>query len=40
VNPRTAGGDDAAADERASPFPYAESFEAWVDDETAGHDEP
>ncbi len=35
--PRAAaeGGDDAAADERTSPFPYSESFNEWVADETA-----
>ena len=27
-------GDDAATDERTSPFPYAENFEEWVADET------
>ena len=29
------GGEDAAADERTSPFPYAERFNEWVADETA-----
>jgi hypothetical protein len=29
------GGEDAAADERTSPFPYAEKFGQWVVDETA-----
>jgi hypothetical protein len=28
-------GGDATADERTSPFPYAESFDEWVADETA-----
>jgi len=27
--------DDGTADERASPFPYAENFDEWVADETA-----
>ena len=27
-------GEDAATDERTSPFPYAENFEEWVADET------
>ena len=31
-------GDDAAADERTSPVPYAESFDEWVADETAAPD--
>ena len=30
--------DDPAADERTSPFPYAESFDEWVADETAAQD--
>ena len=34
------GGEDAAADERTSPFPYAEGFDEWVADETAAHDGP
>ena len=29
------GEDSAAVDERTSPFPYAESFDEWVADETA-----
>jgi hypothetical protein len=35
--PRAAseGDDDSAADDRTSPFPYAESFAEWVADETA-----
>jgi len=35
-----AGDDDAAADERTSPFPYAESFDEWVADETAARADP
>ncbi len=40
AHPRAAseGDDDAAADERTSPFPYAESFDEWVADETAAQD--
>ncbi|HEX4745520.1 MAG TPA: hypothetical protein VFU99_01450 [Gaiellaceae bacterium] len=30
--------EDAAADERTSPFPYAEKFDEWVADETAASD--
>ena len=30
--------DDAAADERTSPFPYADNFSEWVADETATPD--
>lgn len=33
-----AGEDQEAADEGTSPFPYAEKFEQWVDDETAARD--
>ncbi len=33
--PSDEGGEDAAADERTSPFPYAERFDEWVTDETA-----
>ena len=42
AHPRAAaeGGDDAAADERTSPFPYADRFTEWVADETAAPDEP
>ena len=32
------GEEDAAADERTSPFPYAEKFDEWVADETAASD--
>lgn len=41
ADPRPAGegDDDAAADERTSPFPYAESFDEWVADETAAADD-
>jgi hypothetical protein len=41
ADPRPAGegDDDAAADERTSPFPYAESFDEWVADETAAPDD-
>jgi hypothetical protein len=28
-------GDDTSEEERASPFPYADNFEEWVEDETA-----
>jgi len=31
-------GEDAAADTRTSPFPYAERFDEWVADETAPPD--
>ena len=31
-------GEDAAADERTSPFPYAENFDEWVANETAASD--
>lgn len=31
-------GDAAAADNRTSPFPYAENFNEWVADETAAPD--
>jgi hypothetical protein len=31
-------GEDGAADERTSPFPYAEKFDEWVADETATPD--
>ena len=30
--------EDGAADERTSPFPYAEKFDEWVADETATPD--
>ena len=36
--PSDEGGEDAAADERTSPFPYAEKFDEWVADETAASD--
>ncbi len=36
--PSDAGDEDAAADGRTSPFPYAEKFDEWVADETAGSD--
>ncbi len=36
--PSDEDGDDAAADERTSPFPYAEGFDEWVADETAAPD--
>jgi hypothetical protein len=36
--PSDEGDDDAAADERTSPFPYAEKFDEWVADETAASD--
>ena len=32
--PSDEGGEDAPADERTSPFPYAERFDEWVADET------
>jgi hypothetical protein len=28
-------GEDVADEDRSSPFPYADRFEDWVDDETA-----
>ena len=31
-------GEDASAEERTSPFPYAEDFDQWVADETAAPD--
>ena len=31
-------GEDMAADERTSPFPYAEKFDEWVADETGAPD--
>ena len=34
------GSENAPADERRSPFPYAESFAEWVADETATPDRP
>ena len=39
AHPRPSGevGEDAA-DERTSPFPYAEKFDEWVADETAAPD--
>jgi len=42
ADPRAAGegDDDAAPDARTSPFPYAESFDEWVADETAAPDGP
>ena len=42
ADPRAAGegDDDAAPDARTSPFPYAESFDEWVADETAAPDDP
>ena len=36
--PSVERGEDAAADERTSPFPYAEKFDEWVADETAATD--
>ena len=30
--------EDSAAEDRTSPFPYAENFEEWVADETAARD--
>ena len=36
--PSEARGESAAADERTSPFPYAENFDEWVADETAAPD--
>ena len=36
--PSDDGEEDAAADERTSPFPYAEKFDEWVADETAASD--
>ena len=36
--PSDEGEEDAAADERTSPFPYAEKFDEWVADETAASD--
>ena len=36
--PSDEGGEDAAGDERTSPFPYAEKFDEWVADETAAPD--
>ena len=40
AHPRPSDEDDeaAAADERTSPFPYAEGFDEWVADETAAPD--
>ena len=41
AHPRAAGeAGDEAADDRTSPFPYAENFDEWVADETAAPDEP
>ena len=37
--PPDEGGEDAAAADRTSPFPYAEKFDEWVADETADPDE-
>jgi hypothetical protein len=31
-------GEDAAADQRTSPFPYAERFDEWIADETTPRD--
>ncbi len=36
--PSDEDGEGAAADERTSPFPYAENFGEWVADETAAPD--
>jgi hypothetical protein len=36
--PSEESGEDAAADERTSPFPYAEKFDEWVADETVAPD--
>ncbi len=33
-------GEDSSADDRTSPFPYAEKFGEWVADETAALDGP
>ena len=33
-------GEDASADDRTSPFPYAEKFGEWVADEAAAFDGP
>ena len=38
LRPSYEGGEDAAADERTSPFPYAEKFDEWVADETVAPD--
>ena len=38
ARPFDEGDKDAAHDERTSPFPYAEKFDEWVADETAGSD--
>ena len=38
VPPSVKGGEDAAEDERTSPFPYSENFAKWVADETAAPD--
>ena len=40
AHPRSSDEDDedAGADERTSPFPYAERFDEWVADETAAPD--
>ena len=40
VHPRPSNEDeDEAANERTSPFPYAENFDEWVADETADPDQ-
>ena len=41
ADPRSAEAreDDPAREERTSPFPYAESFDEWVADETAPADD-
>lgn len=36
--PSEESGEAAAADERTSPFPYAEKFDEWVADETVAPD--
>ena len=36
--PSDEGEEDVAADERTSPFPYAEKFDEWVTDETGAPD--
>ena len=36
--PSEESGEDAAADERTSPYPYAENFDEWVADETSAPD--
>ena len=38
LRPSKEGSEGAAADERTSPFPYAENFDEWVAEETAASD--